>query len=178
MCVLVSQKAAPCGYFGLICPPFYPGLLFIELWIFTIPSQSVYFLFWLCKQTCAHIFSCVHMHFGVCMLGPSKLFVSLHVWVSLFVCVKEYITSVCTSSETLIVIGAVETGLWGKKVLCWRGVTGPSFGQAGFGESLIELWIWRTGKLFSHCWGKDGRLYWLWKKMSSFLFSRICDIED
>lgn len=30
-----------------------------------------------CKQTCVHTFSCVHMHFWVCMLGSLRLFVSL-----------------------------------------------------------------------------------------------------
>lgn len=76
-CMLLSWKAAACGYFGFFCP-FYPGLQLTELWTFTTPPQSVYFLFWLCKQTCVHTFSCVHMHFWVCTLGSLRLFVSLH----------------------------------------------------------------------------------------------------
>lgn len=52
---------------------------------------------------------------------------------------KEYISSVYTSLETLIVGGAVEAGLRAGEVLYWKEGIGSSLGKEGFGELLIEL---------------------------------------
>lgn len=119
---------------------------------------------------------CIPFHVFACISVPACLppWGGLEVWLCGYVCMKGCVSSVCTFVRSLD--WSIMRQNWAGEVSCWTTVINFSLGQAGQSKLLIELWLWRTGKLIPHCWDKDGRLRWPWKKMSPFSLQTMWDV--
>lgn len=102
---------------------------------------------------CTYIFVCSHAFLGVHAWLPEAICKSVCMWVSLLVCKEICLICVCLigNLDYVCCCGGKPVG---RRGIVLEGSNWPFSWTSGLCWALIELWVWKAGKLISIVWEK------------------------